>query len=115
MEEYKREVKFVYIAHPIKDDVESNMEKVVEICEEIRDENPDIVPVAPYLATLQYLDDESTEDRLYGAILNEKILGLCDALWAFGDSEGVRAEIELAIGMNIEVLIFEDTEGDDNE
>lgn len=106
-------MKLIYIAHPIKGDVEGNCEKVVEICKDIRKEHPDIIPVAPYLATLQYLDDSKEKDRVDGMYLNDLMLEkCCDQLWVFGThiSEGVQAEINLAEEAGIPVYYFNGTE-----
>ena len=54
--------KTVFVGHPIAGDVAGNVGKVVAICKEIH--TKDIIPVAPYLGLLQYLDDEVVEDRM---------------------------------------------------
>jgi hypothetical protein len=94
----KRTVKIVFVAHPISGDVKGNMKKVLKICAEIYKGN--IIPVAPYLISLQYLNDEVIEDRKLGMDANHECFycGYVDELWLFGDriSSGMVGEIKLA-------------------
>lgn len=68
----------------------------------------DIIPVAPYLVSLQYLDDEVIEDRELGMEANHECFRrqYVDELWLFGDkiSAGMRAEIRLAQELNIPII-----------
>ena len=99
-------MKTVFVAHPIAGDVEGNMKKVLEICERIH--TKEIIPVAPYLVSLQYLKDEVVEDRTLGAEANLGCFrrGYVDELWLFGDkiSRGMKEEILLAKKLNIPIL-----------
>lgn len=98
--------KTVFIAHPINGDVRGNVEKVLRICEEVH--TKDIIPVAPYLVSLQYLDDEITEDRELGMEANNECFHrhYIDELWLFGDriSAGMKGEVLLAKEMNIPII-----------
>ena len=99
-------VKTVFIGHPIGGDIRGNVEKVLKICEEMH--TKDVVPVAPYLVSLQYLDDNIIEDRELGMEANHECFRrrYVDELWLFGDriSLGMRKEISLAKEMRIPVL-----------
>ncbi len=99
-------MKTVFIGHPIGGDIRNNIEKVLKICEEIH--NKDLVPVAPYLTSLQYLNDEIIEDRELGMEANHECFRrhYVDELWLFGDkiSNGMKKEILLAKEMNIPVV-----------
>ena len=99
-------VKTVFIAHPISGDIKGNMKKVLAICEEIH--SKDIIPVAPYLVSLQYLNDEIIEDRELGVDANLECFhrGYIDELWLFGDkiSSGMKQEILLAKELNIPIV-----------
>lgn len=103
--------KTVFIAHPIAGDIAGNMQKVLAICEQVH--NDEIIPVAPYLVSLQYLNDEVVEDRQLGIDANMECFhrGYIDELWLYGDtiSTGMKAEIALAKELNIP--IFPKTEG----
>ena len=108
-------MKTVFVAHPIAGDIEENMKKVLAICEQIH--TKEIIPVAPYLVSLQYLNDEVVEDRQLGIDANHECFRrrYVDELWLFGDriSEGMKGEILLAREMNIPVV--PKTEGTKND
>ena len=86
--------------------MEKNIKKVLDIFRKIHSKN--IIPVAPYLVSLQYLDDEVTEDRELGIDANLECFEreYIDELWLFGDfiPKGMRQEIEAARKFNIPVV-----------
>ncbi|MFC1613387.1 DUF4406 domain-containing protein [Patescibacteria group bacterium] len=98
--------KTVFISHPISGDVAENVKKVLDICRNVHNEN--IIPVAPYLVSLQYLDDNVNEDRELGIDANLECFrrGYIDELWLFGDhiSKGMKQEIKIAIELKIPVI-----------
>ena len=98
--------KTVFIGHPIGGDVKGNAEKVLKICAEVH--TRDIIPVAPYLISLQYLNDEMIEDRELGMEANHECFHrrYVDELWLFGDriSSGMRQEVLLAKEMGIPII-----------
>ena len=98
--------KTVFIAHPIAGDVKGNMKKVLEICQIVHAK--EIIPVAPYLVALQYLDDEVVEDRALGTEANLECFHrrYIDELWLYGDriSSGMKEEILLAFKYGIPVI-----------
>lgn len=49
--------KIIYIAHPIGGDIKGNLEKVGEIYRHLSLYRPDVIPFAPYIATIACLDD----------------------------------------------------------
>ncbi len=77
--------KTVFIGHPIAGDIQRNIKKVLQICEGVHTHN--IIPVAPYLVSLQYLNDEVVEDRQLGMEANNECLRrkYIDELWLYGD------------------------------
>lgn len=101
----EKRVKTVFIAHPIAGDIEGNVKKVLEICEKIHSEK--IIPVAPYLVSLQYLDDTIIEDRELGILANTECFKrrYVDELWLYGDriSSGMKHEVILAFHFGIKV------------
>jgi len=103
----RRAVKTVFVAHPISGDVKWNVKKVLKICAEIHTRN--IIPIAPYLISLQYLNDEVIEDRKLGMDANHECFyrGFVDELWLFGNriSPGMTEEIKLAREMGIPVIV----------
>jgi len=98
--------KTVFVSHPISGDVSGNLKKVLEICRKIHNQN--IIPVAPYLVSLQYLDDAISEDRELGIDANLECFrrGYIDELWLFGDhiSKGMKQEIKIALEQNIVII-----------
>lgn len=98
--------KTVFIAHPISGDVKGNIEKVLKICAQVHSKN--VIPVAPYLVSLHYLDDNVEEDRGLGIEANHECFRrrYVDELWLFGNriSNGMRQEILLAWQIDIPIL-----------
>lgn len=101
-----KKIKTVFVAHPIKGDIKGNLKKVLEICEGIHSKK--IVPVAPYLVSLQYLNDNVVEDRELGIIANKECFyrRYVDELWLFGEriSSGMEEEVRLAFMIGIKVI-----------
>ncbi|MFA5841995.1 MAG: DUF4406 domain-containing protein [Candidatus Paceibacterota bacterium] len=98
--------KTVFIAHPIAGDVTGNTREILQICEQVHKDG--YIPVAPYLVSLQYLDDTVEEDRQLGIDANLECFRrrFIDELWLFGKhiSKGMREEIMLARELNIPVI-----------
>lgn len=99
-------MKTVYICHPIGGDVKNNVQKVTEICSTIHNEH--IIPVVPYLVSLQYLDDEVKEDRELGIDANLECFRrkFVDEVWLYGEriSPGMKQEILIAREYGIPVV-----------
>jgi hypothetical protein len=103
--------KLVYIAHPISGDVKGNIDKVLAICRDIHlKSGSKIIPYAPYIAALLYLDDNNKEERELGFEANRRLFekGGFDELWLCGDrvSKGMREEVEWCIRLNIPVVSY---------
>lgn len=96
----------VYIAHPVSGDVQKNLNAIRMIYTVIARECPEIVPFAPYWITCHALDDRNSRDRKIGFRHNKAIFhsGIIDELWVYGDSPGVRTEIEWAKELGIKVV-----------
>ncbi|TRZ53239.1 DUF4406 domain-containing protein [bacterium] len=98
--------KTIFIAHPISGDIAGNVEKILKICKKIH--NKTMIPVAPYLVSLQYLNDGEQEERNLGIEANFEAFhrGYIDELWLFGEtiSSGMREEINLALSLGIPVI-----------
>ena len=99
-------MKTVFIAHPIAGDIEENVKKVLVICESVH--TKEVIPVAPYLVSLQYLNDAVREDRELGVIANLECFHrkYIDELWLFGNriSEGMKEEVRLATELKIPIV-----------
>ena len=98
--------KVVFIAHPVSGDILGNVKRVLEICKSVH--TKDIIPVAPYISSLQYLNDDITEDRELGIEANLEAFhrNYIDELWLFGEriSKGMKQEILLAQELGIPII-----------
>lgn len=98
--------KVVFIAHPVAGDISRNIKKILAICESVHRQG--LIPVAPYLVALQYLNDEVVEDRQLGIEANVECFHrrFIDELWLYGDkiSSGMEAEVKLAVELGISVI-----------
>jgi hypothetical protein len=90
--------KLVYISHQVSGDVEKNIKSILKICKKIH--TTDIIPFAPYLVVLQYLNDDISEERELGIESNREFFArkIIDELWLCGSkiSSGMKWEIGLA-------------------
>ena len=90
-----KEVKVVYVASPLRGDIEGNLKKASVYCSFVT--RAGAVPIAPHLFFASFLDDTAKEERIRGMAMGIDLLKRCDELWVFGEpSEGMRAEIEIA-------------------
>ena len=100
--------KLVYIAHQVSGDIRANMKSILKICREIHTSK--IIPFAPYLASLQYLDDNVSEERKLGIRANKECFKreVIDEVWVCGPrvSRGMREEIKLALEKNIPIRCY---------
>ncbi|MFH1175583.1 MAG: hypothetical protein V1698_02585 [bacterium] len=64
----KNSKKVVFIGHPVSGDIQENIKKILDICKKFHNKN--IIPCAPYLVSLKYLNDEIIEDRELGIEAN---------------------------------------------
>ena len=91
--------KFVYICSPCRGDYKKNLQQARDYCREIVKKWPDVVPIAPHLYFLQFLDDTVPNERSLGMEAGIALLDMCDEIWVYGlssPSEGMKAEIEYA-------------------
>ena len=100
--------KIVFIAHPFGDDVKGNTKRAAEICKRVH--TTEVLPVAPYLESIHYLNDRDPAERELGMALDREffIRKMVDELWLCGPriSEGMREEIELSIKYNIPIKCY---------
>lgn len=98
--------KIVYLCHPISGNVQKNLNLIEIIYRIISREHPDIVPFAPYWITCHALNDKWPTDRAIGFSHNKEFFDrkVMDEVWVYGDSPGVRQEIEWAKELGIKVV-----------
>ncbi|MBP2654985.1 MAG: hypothetical protein H6Q73_2554 [Firmicutes bacterium] len=97
--------KRVYVAHPLRGDVEGNIKKASAICEYLATRG-DILPLSP-LHTFGYLDPDG--DQFNAMQLCFSLVECADEVWVFGKywmSEGCMAEIAYAGCRGIRVVII---------
>lgn len=101
--------KIVYIAHPVGGNVKENIKKILQICHRVHTNKKEVIPFAPYIVALYYLNDEILEERKLGMLANQEHFKrkTMDEVWLCGDkvSDGMKAEIKLAIKYKIPIKI----------
>lgn len=97
--------KVVFISHPLKGDVEGNINKVREICRELILDGK-VIPLATHMLFPTFLDDDVHEERRTGLDGTLELLKRSDEVWVYGDriSEGMKEEIELAKEIKIPIV-----------
>ncbi|MCK5320577.1 DUF4406 domain-containing protein [Candidatus Parcubacteria bacterium] len=102
--------KLVYIAHRVSGDIENNIKQIFKICNDIHKKDNNIIPFAPYLVALQYLDDRIIEERELGIQANEEHFRrkTMDEVWLCGPaiSKGMEHEIKFALKYNIPIKCY---------
>jgi len=102
--------KIVYIAHPVGEDVGKNIKSILKILREIHLSGLDVVPFAPYLTALQYLNDHVPEERKLGMSVNRLFFEkkIIDELWLAGPaiSKGMEEEIRLSLAKGIPIKCY---------
>lgn len=100
--------RIVYIAHPISNDIQGNVEKILAIVKQINLEEKNVSPFVPYLADVLALDDTIPEHRKKGISNNVAYLksGIVSEIRVYGDfiSKGVAEEIAIAREFKIPVI-----------
>ena len=97
---------WVYIASPLRGDIEGNIEKAKAYCRFAITKN--VVPMCPHIYFTLFLNDNAEVERRIGMILGLQLLKRCKEVWVFGDtiSEGMANEIKIAEKRGIPVRYF---------
>jgi hypothetical protein len=66
-------------------------------------------PIAPHLLFTQFLDDDVHDERVVGMAAGVAWIDACEAVWVYAEnledcSEGMRAEVTVALGIGKPVL-----------
>ncbi len=103
-------VKIVYVAHEVGRNPRLNKAKILRVLRQHHTEA--LIPFAPYLTTLDYLDDSSSEQRALGMAANHELLrrGVADEIGVFGRriSRGMFDEIALCFQEGIPIRAYDD-------
>ena len=95
--------KWVFISHPLSEDIEKNRRKVDKICKGIIDEyDKEVIPVSP----LHLFGFVENEEGLRNEIMQVCFFLIegCDEVWSYGDSKGCKLEEEYALQSNTPVV-----------
>lgn len=98
-------MKKVYICSPYRGNIEANTANARAYCREaiMRGYNP----IAPHLYYPQFLNEDAPIERQFGLFCGLYLLRECHEMWVYGDpreaTEGMRAEINEAAGLGIEI------------
>jgi len=100
--------KIVYITHQLAGDLESNVKNILKICKEVHTKK--IIPIAPYLVAVQYLNDKIIRERKLGIDINKEFFRrrVMDELWLCGPriSRGMKGEIKLSLEYKIPIMCY---------
>ena len=101
---YIKPKKKIYVCSPYSGNVERNVEYARKYCRFVVQRG--FIPIAPHLFSPQFLDDKNPEERKLGMSMAKDLLKDCEELWVFSGilSEGMKAEIELANKLGIEIV-----------
>lgn len=101
-------MKVVYIAHPISGNIKMNLIKIEVIGRRINQNEPNVVPFAPYYFGCNILDDDIKSERERGIKNNVALFkkGFIDELRLYGNriSSGMYHEIKLALELGIDII-----------
>ncbi|WP_101909070.1 DUF4406 domain-containing protein [Marasmitruncus massiliensis] len=86
----------LYIASPLRGDVEQNIQNAMRYCEKAIREG--YIPLAPHVMYQGLFNDGIAEERAAALDIGLRMLEKCSRMWACGDriSEGMRGEMNLA-------------------
>ena len=96
-------MKVVFIAHPLKGNIDNNIAKAKALCLLITNQYPDIVPMCPILLYPSYMDDNNPQHRQMGLQYCHELLSRCDEVWLaphWEHSQGSIAEYRLGVSLN---------------
>ena len=94
----------IYFAHPLGattlEGVQANAARAKRWYRWIIDNFPNVTPIAPWLLTVEVLDDFNPEHRARGMRMNKTIIVRCDEFWMGGGriSNGMGDELKIAEG-----------------
>lgn len=100
----KQESEIVYICSPYRGDKDRNIVYARELLRHALARG--FSPICPHLYLPQILDDDKPEEREQALRVGRELLKYCDVVMVgarYGISEGMQAEIDLAINLGIKV------------
>jgi hypothetical protein len=102
----------VYICSLYRGDIETNTINARRYCRYAYEQG--FHPFAPHLYYPQFLDENNETERAAGMHYALMQMWRMKEVWVFGErrSEGMRAEIDLAVDLGIPIRIFSDKDGE---
>lgn len=103
-------MKKVYIAHPLRGDVEGNLKRIEAICRDIQKEQRGVIPFSP-LHAFGFVDPMGKQDQ----VLNwcGEMVKQCDEVWVYGSAQSVKeskgVQMEIAIAEAFGILVVDKT------
>ena len=106
-------MKLVYVASPVRGDVEENLKRASRYCEYVA--GCGHIPIAPHVAWQGFLP-ESPDNREKALALGMKLMEYCSEVWCMGDeiSPGMQGEIEAAEMLRKPVMYVVQEKVDEN-
>ena len=100
----------VYVCSPYSGDVQKNTEKAKWYSRFAAERGA--VPLAPHLLFPQFISEDA--EREWALCLGLALLARCDAVYVFGSalSDGMKAEIEAAERMGMEIHYFNEEDAE---
>ena len=97
-------MRLVYVASPVRGDIEENLKKANRYCEYVA--GCGHIPLAPHLAWQGFLQEDIPGNREKALAMGLKLIEYCSEVWAFGDeiSQGMQGEIDVAEKLNKPVM-----------
>ena len=107
-------MKLVYVASPVRGDVEENLKKANKYCEYVA--GCGHIPVAPHLAWQGFLQEEIPGNREKALQMGLGLLQYCSEVWVCGDeiSQGMQGEITAAEKLNKPIMYILQERIDEN-
>ena len=101
------QLKRVYIAHEYGGKRE-NLQKVKAIIKDIIMNQPEVIPVCPWYALVESLDDSNDIERAMGLRATTALLkkGIIDELWIYGSKLSLGVELEINHAVNENITLF---------
>lgn len=102
--------RLVFVGHPLRGDIEGNINRAKEFCRTIALKFPDVIPVCPIINFPAFLDDNVPEERQMGINYSLALMQKCDEVFFpadWGISEGCRNEYREALMSGKRIVVLE--------
>lgn len=103
-------IKLIYIASPLKGDVDENLFKAAYYCKWAVRQS--VVPLAPHLIFTQFLSDDMPDERRLGMQMGLALMSTCQEVWFLGDvmTDGMMEELNHALTLKKKIRFISESE-----